>query len=163
MHATADRPDEVDLADRARARDIQDTVDVLDRSAEERDGVIDVDPAHPLLARPQPPAEEEADGEREVPDELRVPSQDVALPELGDPDAEALRPAGLVLDGLRDAGEELLAHRARLGPGSRVVPVGGFGIGVDARDDNEARRTPVGWKPCQRIDDRVGSHHGDCR
>src|SRR5690349_15218069 len=79
----------------------------------------------------------------------------MALAQLRDADAEALGATRLVLDGLRDAREELVAHRARLRPRRRVVASRRFGIGVDAGDDDQALRAPVPWQARQRIDDRV--------
>src|SRR4029079_17939460 len=155
MDATSDRTDEVDLADSTGARDIEDAVHAIDRPPEQRHRVIDVDPAHPLLPRPQPAADQEPHWEGEVPDELGVAREDVALAKFGDADAETVRATRFVLHGLRDLREERVAHRARLGPGRRVVAVGRLGVCVDAGHDHERLRTSVGWQSGECIDDRV--------
>src|SRR6185503_8779090 len=131
MDATSDRTDEVDLADSPGARDIEDAVHAIHRPPEQRHRVIDVDPAHPLLPRPQPAADHEPHWEGEVPDELGVARENVALAEFGDADAKTVRATRFILHGLRDLREELVAHRARLGPRPRVIPAGRLGVRVD--------------------------------
>jgi len=88
-------------------------------------------------------------------DKLGVAREDVALAEFGDADAKTFRATRFVLHGLRDLREELVAHRARLGPRRRVIPAGRLGVRVDAGDDDEALRTSVGWQSGECIDDRV--------
>src|SRR6476619_8249511 len=120
MEATSDRTDEVDLADSTGARDIEDAVHAIDRPPEQRHRVIDVDPAHPLLPRPEPATDQEPHWEREVPDQLGVAREHVALAKFGDADAETFRATRFVFHGLRDLRQEFVAHRARLGPRRRV-------------------------------------------